>query len=397
MTLDSFSEDVETEVEEASEADELKGKMASNPDEERLAHSVLENDEQTVKDGKVLTESVDYALNSFTPDLMFEKLVSNFKDAQRLFGPTIIRELTGFNPKYIDNNKKISEFQEQLKENIRKNLERMQNEGYLDDEGKITEEGFQLASLVMYTDELDKLETKGLGKKQIREHSHYGEKSERKKFQKDRYKDLDIRGTIRQAIRRGHSDIHSEDLRAHQRKQHGQISVIYALDASGSMRGSKITTSKKAGVALAYKAIEDRNQCGLVVFTGKVQQSIPPTQDFPMLLHHLVRTRAGQETDISKAIDHAVQLFPRGDGTKHLVLISDAIPTTGEQPGKDAVEAASRARDEGVTISLVGIELEKEGEKLAKKLVEIGEGKLYKIRNLDDMDTLILEDYERLK
>lgn len=393
--LDTESEDVA--VEEAAEADELKGKPGSDPEEERLAHSVLENDEQTVKDGKMLAESVDYSIGSFTPDMMFEKLVNNYRDAQKLFGETIIRELTGFDGSYIEKNTKIAEFREELSRNIHRNVDRLKEEGLLDKDGSISEDGVTLASLVLYTEELDYLRARGLGKKELKESAHYGERAERTRFQKQRYKDIDVKASIRRAIRRGHNELRPEDLKAVKRRQHGKISVVYALDSSGSMRGQKIGLSKKAGVALAYQAINDKNDVGLVVFTSRIEASISPCRDFPLLLRSLTTARAGQETDIQRAIEHSIGLFEKGTHTKHLVLITDALPTRGDEPGKETIAAVGEARSAGITVSLVGINLEKEGEKLAKKITEIGEGKLYRVKNLDEIDAIILEDYEMLK
>jgi Mg-chelatase subunit ChlD len=393
---ESDAEDSEVNLDEASEIEALEGKMASDPDQERLMHSVIENDEQMIKDGKLLAESVDYAMGSFTPDLMFEKIVQNYRNAQRLYGPTIIRELTGYEGGFIERNVKVKEFREELKANIHRNIDRMRAEGLLDKEGSVTESGLQLASLVLYTEELDHLQTHGLGRKDLKERSHYGEEDETVRFQNQRYKDLDMRASIMRAIRRGHKRIEREDLKAVTRRQHGKISIVYAMDASGSMRGAKLGISKKAGIALAFRAINDRNDVGLVVFTSKIEKSIPPTRDFPLLLDELAKIRAGQETDLGLTIDHAIGLFEGGGHTKHLILITDALPTRGEDPGRIALEAASKAHDAGVTISIVGINLEKEGEKLAKEIVEIGNGKLYKVTNLQEMDLLILEDYERL-
>jgi len=393
---DSTAEDDTTIIEDAGLAEELSGKMRSDPDEERLAHSIMENDEQSIKDGKLLSESVDYAMGSFTPDLIFEKLVQNYKNAQRLFGPTIIRELTEYDGSYVEKNTKIAEFREEIRGNIAKNIERLKKEGLLDKEGVVTDTGYELASLVMYTEELDRLQTKGLGKKTVKEHSVYGEADSIVPFRKARYKDVDMRGSILRAIRRGHASVLAQDLRSVRRKEHGRISIIYALDASGSMRGQKISTSKKAGIALAYKAIQDGNDVGIIIFTSKIEQSIPPTRDFPMLLHELAHARAGQETDIGLAIEHAVAMFGRGNHTKHLIVISDALPTRGEDPGRITLEATSLAHDAGVTISVVGIGLEKEGEALAKRIVEISDGRLYRISARDEMGALILEDYASL-
>jgi Mg-chelatase subunit ChlD len=186
-------------------------------------------------------------------------------------------------------------------------------------------------------------------------------------------------------------------LRAFERVQHGKISIVYALDASGSMRGKKISTAKKAGVALAFRAIQDRNDVGLLVFTNEVTTSIPPTKDFSLLLEALANTRAGHETDIALSISHAIKLFDNGAHTKHLIILTDAIPTTGKDPLRHTLETASLARDSGITISIIGINLEKEGERLAREIVQHGNGKLYKVNALEELDTIILEDYENLK
>lgn len=386
-----------TEIEMLEEAEELSGRLRSSPDQERLAHSILENDEQTVSDGKLLSESVDYAMGSFTPDLMFEQIVKSYRNAQRLYGPTIIRELTGYDGGFIEKNLKITEFRERLRANIQRNIDRLKKDGLLDRDGQITEEGLQLASLVLYTEELDHLQAQGIGTRVTKEKSHYGERDEQTEFRRNRYKDLDVRGSIRRAVRRGHQALRKEDLKAMTRKQRGRISIVYAIDASGSMRGEKISISKKAGIALAYRAIQDENEVGLVVFTSRIDKVIPPTRDFGLLLSELARVRAGQETDLALAMDHATGLFDPGAHTKHLVLITDALPTRGGEPGKLTLEAVGRARDAGVTISIVGINLEREGEQLARKMMEIGEGKLYRVRDLGELDAIVLEDYEALK
>jgi Mg-chelatase subunit ChlD len=389
-------EDDDVDLEQVSEAEELQGKLASDPDEQRLAHSVVENDEQTVADGQVLEQSVDYNLGTFTPDLMFEKLVTDYRDAVRLFGPTIIRELTGYEGGFIEKNVKIREFREELKKNLHRNIDRLKKDGLLDKDGTVTDDGMRLAKLVLYTEELDHLKTKGLGHTEKKERSHYGDPDQIVPYVHQRYKDVDVRASIQCAVRRGHDTLVKEDLRAVTRKQHGRIAIIYALDASGSMRGAKIHTSKKAGIALAFRAIQDRNDVGLVVFTSKVERSIPPTRDFAMILDELSKARAGQETDIGLVIDHATSLFNRNTQTKHLILITDALATRGEDPARIAREAASAARTAGVTLSIVGINLETEGEQLARELVELGDGKLYRVNHLEEMDLLMLDEYDRI-
>jgi Mg-chelatase subunit ChlD len=103
--------------------------------------------------------------------------------------------------------------------------------------------------------------------------------------------------------------------------------------------------------------------------------------------------RASKQTDFVATIDKASQLFPKDGATRHLVLITDALPTVGEEPGQRTLGAVGEARANGVTISIVGVKLDKEGRKLAEEIVRIGEGRLLLARHLDDVDRLVLEDY----
>ncbi|MBW3021158.1 VWA domain-containing protein, partial [Candidatus Woesearchaeota archaeon] len=170
--------------------------------------------------------------------------------------------------------------------------------------------------------------------------------------------------------------------------------IIYGLDASGSMKGNKIKAAKKAGVALAYKAISEKNKVGLLVFETEIKESIPPTEDFPKLLEKISLVRATKQTDFIQMIKKSIELFPKDSNvTKHLILLTDAMPTVGNDPERDTLEAVSEAAHYGITISLVGIGIEKKNEKLAKKIVEIGNGKFYKVKNLENLDSVILEDY----
>ena len=51
------------------------------------------------------------------------------------------------------------------------------------------------------------------------------------------------------------------------------------------------------------------------------------------------------------------------------------------------------AKNKGITISLIGIKLDKKGESLAKDIVSLGEGRFYVVRDLEEIDKVVLEDY----
>ena len=195
------------------------------------------------------------------------------------------------------------------------------------------------------------------------------------------------------AIRRGHSGFYENDLQVYEKQSKGQTYIVYALDASGSMKGKKLEACKKAGIALAYKAINEKDKVGLIVFGSEVKEVVEPTNDFTRLLKEITKIRATKETDIVSTLQKAIELFPSGNITKHLILITDALPTKGDEPEKLTMEEASIARSKGITISLIGISLDDKGKKLAERIVEIGEGRLYVAKDLSNVDKIVLEDY----
>jgi Mg-chelatase subunit ChlD len=390
------SEDVERIIPKLEETEEHKGKLKNQTDEDKLMHSIIEDDKETISDGRLISESVTQGIGSLTPDIIFQNLIKDYKLAKKLYGETIIRELTGYSPNYIEKNINIPEFKRELQKKINEKIDALTDEGLINKEGTITDKGLTLSALVLYVEELDHLIPKGFGEKQSKKKTVHGDKEDYKNFRNDRYRDLSIKQTIKQSLRRGHSEIMSSDFIAYDRKSEGKISIIYGIDASGSMKGEKLKIAKKAGIALAFKAIQEKNKVGLIVFGSDIKEYVTPTLDFMELLRKLSEIRASMETDISKSISKAVELFPKHD-TKHLILLTDALPTKGLIPENETLQAVSKARSEKITISLVGINLDNKGMELAKKITELGQGKLYKVTDLEKVDKIILEDYAAIK
>ena len=385
----------QVEVKELSKAEELTGKLAFQQLEDKFMHSVVENDKKIIDSGKLISDAINQGMSSFSPDLMFEQLVKNYTIAKHIYGESIIRLVSGYEPDYIKKNIGIPEFQKELKEKIQQKIEELKEQGFLTKENALSEKGIELASLVLYFEELDKIVPKGIAGEKISKRTFvYGEKENSRLYKKgDRYRDIALKKSIKLAIRRGHKHFDHQDLQVHEKQSKGQTYIVYALDSSGSMKGKKIEACKKAGIALAFKAINEKDKVGLIVFGSEVKEIIEPTSDFTRLLKEITRIRASKETDIVSTLRKAIELFPSENLTKHLILITDALPTKGEEPEKSTLEEASVARSKGITISLIGINLDEKGKKLAEKIVELGEGRLYVVRNLENVDRIVLEDY----
>lgn len=384
--------------EEVERAEEISGKLGSQFQEDKLMKSVMQNDKETIDDGKVLNEAINNGMQSFTPDLAFQQITQNYAMAEKIMGERLISLLAGYDANYVKKNINIPEFKRELQGNISSNIQKLKDKDLIDREGFITNKGVELASMVLYMQEMENMLPQGnIGEKIHKKVSHYGDKGDARIFRKgDRYKDIAVKKSVHLALRRGHKHIQVNDLKTFERESKGQISLIYALDASGSMKGKKIETCKKAGVSLAYKAIEQKDKVGLVVFGSEVTGQVEPTLDFASLLKSITTIRASKETNFHIMMQKAIEMFPNTDATKHLVILTDAQPTVGDDPQEKALQALSDARAHKITVSLIGIDLDDYAQEFAKKAVEIGGGRLYLVQNLEELNQIVLEDYYSL-
>jgi Mg-chelatase subunit ChlD len=380
------------QIDSFSEAEELSGKLQSQFEEQKLMHLVLQHDKHTIEDGKLAAAALNHGI-SFTPDMLFEKLVKDYAMTEHIYGDSLIQLVSGYNPNYLKKNVKIPEFQRKLKQELKNRYERLKKEGYINRQGNLTEKAVELASLVLYLEELEHLLAKGvLGTKESRHTSVYGDKAAVREYRKgDRYRDIALKKSLKTAIRRLHDKLEKEDLRVHTRNSKGTVEIIYGLDASGSMKGKKIEMAKRAGIALAFTALEQKDRVGLLVFGSKVRQEVRPTNDFTHLIQTITSVSARQETNILQTIQKSAELFTDRTATRHLILLTDALPTIGSK--EDTLEAVAQANAIGITISVVGISLDTAGKALAQQMVQLGKGRLYLARKVEELDTIILQDY----
>ncbi len=390
------SQQHKTEIKEFEEIEELSGKLSFQHIEDKLMHAVLENDEEVIDTAKIIKDTINQSLFSFTPDTMFEKLVQHYKTAKQLYGERLIQQMTGYDADYIEKNINIPEFQREIKKRIDEKIEQLKENGFLNKEGEITEKGVELAALELYIEELDTLEAQGfLGEKLDQKQAHYGAPLDVRSYRKgDRYKDIAIRRSVKTAVRRRHKQFFKEDLKIITRQAKGKVSIIYGLDASGSMKGNKIAVCKKAGIALAFKALQEKDDVGIVVFGQTVETAIAPCSDFGILLKAMTKIHPSKETDLAGCILRAIDLFPTtNDGTKHLLLLTDAMPTVGNNPIQATYNAIEMAVSAGISVSLIGIQLEEKAKDFAERVVHLGNGKLYLVENVAELDRIVLVDY----
>ena len=95
--------------------EEIKGSTGSS-DQGFLKQFLASKERQ--EEGKLLKEAVNQGIGAFVPDDLFENLVNNFSNAERLYGQTFLNLVSGYDFNYLKRNIKIPEFQRELKRKI---------------------------------------------------------------------------------------------------------------------------------------------------------------------------------------------------------------------------------------------------------------------------------------
>jgi VWFA-related protein len=129
-----------------------------------------------------------------------------------------------------------------------------------------------------------------------------------------------------------------------------QLTVILAIDVSGSMaRGNKMKQAKDAAVAF-LKKLDERADVGLILFDHELQVVEPPARDPQKVLAHRGRVQKLIESAEPKGgtayIDasiKAVELLKGVTGRKAVVVMTDGVDMNSKAKLSEAIERAQIA------------------------------------------------------
>ena len=383
------------EINELEESSYDSSASASREKEGFTGNNALQENKKKPDNAIVIAEAINRGLSAFTPSLLFEQIVRNYKHAKEIYGERLLAEATGYSANSLERNIRLPEVRREIEKKIQDMELEMKAEELLEKNGIFTEKAIEMATLVLYAEELDQLAPTGItGERGNKKTAQSGIRGESKPYTKERYRDIALKKSIKKAIRRNHvKEIQISDLYAHTREDKGKQEIIYCLDASGSMKGEKIRQGRRAGLALAYKAINQGDAVGLLVFGSEIREHVPPTKSFPTIARKIISTTTGLQTNIAGVIEEAVKLFSNNEKSKHIILLTDALPTAGTNPEEKTVIAVGEAREKKIILSVVGINLNEKGKQLAEKIATIGEGRIFSVQHAGEINSVVLQDY----
>ena len=199
----------------------------------------------------------------------------------------------------------------------------------------------------------------------------------------DRYRDIALKETMRQALRNRHKEIMREDIQVLKRDVRARMDTILCLDLSGTMKQlDKLWYAKESAIALSLASSGYKDRVGLVTFSNLASVVSDLTLNTYRLTEKVLDLDLHENafTNLGYALATARALFARhssSHGKQHIILVSDGDATAPHPaPARYATREAARCRRRGITISCICINEENADPHLMQRIARIGGGRV---------------------
>ncbi|MCG1003704.1 MULTISPECIES: VWA domain-containing protein [Halobacterium] len=166
---------------------------------------------------------------------------------------------------------------------------------------------------------------------------------------------VDAAASVRAAAARGSETVESRDLRQSVRAGSASALVVFAVDASASMRGP-MRAAKGVALDVLRDAYERRDEVAVVTFAGEdANVVLPPTDSVTLAARHLKSLPTGDRTPLPAGLRAADDVLARADpDAAVVVVVTDGRANAGtDAPTSDTREAASALADRGAEVLVV--------------------------------------------
>lgn len=188
-------------------------------------------------------------------------------------------------------------------------------------------------------------------------------------------------------------NVKKSDLREKVRERKTGNTILFLVDASGSMgAGKRMISVKGAILSLLNDAYQKRDLVGLMIFRKKeATLLLPPTKSTDLAYKMLKEMPTGGKTPLSKGITEAVKLMAQGCNSKKgksraVIILTDGRVNVSESvknPYEELIETARLASKENINFVVIDTEEGFPRIGLAKKLAFELEATYFYIDSLD--------------
>jgi VWFA-related protein len=151
------------------------------------------------------------------------------------------------------------------------------------------------------------------------------------------------------------------------------LTIVLALDTSGSMDADNKMSEAKAAARLLLETLNERVDCGLILFDHRLHVVVPPVRDRARtvqqrerLRKHIDSAKAGGGTAYLDATAKAIEMLRGIPGRKAVILMTDGVDLNSKATLADVVRQAQQA---DVRIYTLGVGEPGKGEPVTTVLV----------------------------
>jgi uncharacterized protein YegL len=163
------------------------------------------------------------------------------------------------------------------------------------------------------------------------------------------------------------------------------MNVSLAVDCSGSMSGGKLTRAKESALALSQQ-LSPNDIISVVSFESHAKVKLKATKayDSTAIQGAIEKIELGGGTNMYGGLEHSYKETLKNSGNagtiSRVLLLTDGQPTEGKTNDNDFVKLAQKIRDDGITITTLGIGNDY-NDALLTKIAQTGGGLWYHIRD----------------
>ncbi|MFT4885466.1 MAG: magnesium chelatase subunit D, partial [Natronomonas sp.] len=165
---------------------------------------------------------------------------------------------------------------------------------------------------------------------------------------------VDAAASVRAAASRGADGVETRDLRRSVRSGDGEALVVFAVDASASMRPA-MRAAKGVTLDLLEDAYTERDSVSVVAFAGEeAEVLLPPTDSVTLAARHLKELPTGDRTPLPAGLQSAAEIVDRADPEAAVVVVvSDGRTNAADNPTADTRRAAEALAETGARVVCV--------------------------------------------
>lgn len=179
------------------------------------------------------------------------------------------------------------------------------------------------------------------------------------------------------------------------------MGVAFIIDVSGSMSGEKLEYAKVGLESAVRYSLTDRDYVAIFTLDTTYGQVLPltPRSNLTTIINAIRRIGGTGGTIATNAISRAAQALNANSdiSRKHIIMLTDGLFGDKVEEGQDppyVKEAGMQYRNNGVTLSVIGIDMQANGDAYNKvtQMTDAAGGKTYVITNDEEIGKKIRGD-----